>query len=222
MGPDMFFRLDEVLAFRHELTSESDRGCALMAAAYLDDQLSLLLKARLIDDPEVAEQLFGHVGALGTFSSRIVMAYMLGLLGDTARRDLNLIRKVRNEFGHVAAPITFDHPPVASRCRELHYHSRIAGSSRAIFVQTVLGITAVIHAELLGASRPASRPDRLLTGELKVAQRERQAALLKILEAEADKLDWSSEEAYLASLKRLVLLSSSPLPPVTDDNAPTA
>jgi hypothetical protein len=36
-------KIDEVLEFRSSLTGETDRGCALTAAAYLGDELEKLL-----------------------------------------------------------------------------------------------------------------------------------------------------------------------------------
>jgi hypothetical protein len=33
-----------------------------------------------------------------------------------------IIRKIRNEFAHSMDIIDFNHPPIASRCRELHYN----------------------------------------------------------------------------------------------------
>jgi hypothetical protein len=41
------------------------------------------------------------------------------LIGPTARKDLDLIRKIRNEVAHNMNPVSFDLPTIASRCREL-------------------------------------------------------------------------------------------------------
>src|SRR5579859_4992858 len=101
-------RLEDVMEFRHWLTPETDRGCALMAAAYLDDQLSELLLSRFVDDTKLKSELFGASQALGSFSSRIDFAYALGMIGPTARKELHIIRKIRNLFGHEPRPISFD------------------------------------------------------------------------------------------------------------------
>jgi hypothetical protein len=77
------------------------------------------------------------------------MAYALGLIGPNARRELHLIRKVRNEFGHEPKPISFDHPPIASRCRELYHHQLLPdGSPRSSFTRSVMGLLARIHGEI--------------------------------------------------------------------------
>src|ERR1044071_2597257 len=114
-------RFEEVFEFRRSLTGETDRGCALMAAAYLDSELEKLLRKYFVNNENVQDEIFGHSRPLGTFSSRIYLAYLVGLIGPKVRRDLHLIRRVRNEFGHVPTPISFDDPALASRCRELYH-----------------------------------------------------------------------------------------------------
>jgi hypothetical protein len=46
-------KLKEVAKCRDTLNPETDRGCALMAAAYLDSQLELLLRKSFIPDEDV-------------------------------------------------------------------------------------------------------------------------------------------------------------------------
>ncbi|BCK33297.1 hypothetical protein VCSRO96_3117 [Vibrio cholerae] len=72
--------IKKILEFRKTLNSETDRGCALMAAAYIDEKLGELLKAYLVDDPKIIERMFDFNGPFGTFSSRIDSTYSLGLL----------------------------------------------------------------------------------------------------------------------------------------------
>jgi len=73
-------RFDVVMDFRQGLTPETDRGCALMAAEYLSNQLEELLRAHFVDDLKVCESIFeGANATLGTFSSRIDMALLAGI-----------------------------------------------------------------------------------------------------------------------------------------------
>jgi DNA-binding MltR family transcriptional regulator len=139
-------RREAVTEFRQSLDPETDRGCALMAAAYLDSELEKLLRKYLVNNDAVQSQLFEHSGPLGSFSSRIDLAYLLGLIGRNAHRDLHLIRRIRNEFGHVPRPISFDDPQLASRCREL-YHDTIgkAVRPRTKFNRVVMGVLAILH-----------------------------------------------------------------------------
>lgn len=139
----------DAFEFRRSLTPETDRGCALMAAAYLDSQLAELLKLYFVDDSRLAKDLFEHNGPLASFSSRIDVAFALGLIGPHARRELHLIRRIRNDFGHEAKPISFDYAAIASRCRELYYHQPLVGDTpRVSFTRSVMGLLARIHGEI--------------------------------------------------------------------------
>jgi hypothetical protein len=66
--------MNEYIYFRKELTSESDRGCALLAASHLDFLLEKLLSIKLIGTKKQKKQIFDFNGPLGTFSGRIIMA----------------------------------------------------------------------------------------------------------------------------------------------------
>ncbi len=180
--------------FRRSLTPETDRGCALMAAAYLEDQLAELLTFYFTDDGKVVKELFEPAGPLGTLSSRIDIAYALGLIGPNARRELHLIRKVRNDFGHEPRPISFDHAPIASRCRELHQHQLLPGGSpRASFTRSVMGLLARIHGELRRTQHRDIGRDLLITDSDKKKFQHRAAELWEDLE-NIGKQDLSSEE----------------------------
>jgi len=143
---ERFFKLGEVLRFRDLLGSETDRGCALTAAAYLDAELQSLLRNYLVDDADVAEHLFAPDRPLGSFAGRIDLAYMLGLIPRLAARDLHLIRKIRNDFAHEPWNVSFETPVIASRCRELRhdvFHEDLPARKR--FMRVATGVAAFIH-----------------------------------------------------------------------------
>lgn len=133
----------EVLEFRRELTNETDRGVALYAAAHLDERLAKLLRAFLVQDEAVAEPLFKGIGAFASFSARIDTAYLLGLVPASVRRELHLVRKIRNGFAHEAKPLRFSDDPIAARCRELTRAS-LAENPRSKFVQAAMGLAGII------------------------------------------------------------------------------
>jgi hypothetical protein len=149
-------RLKKVLRFRETLTPETDRGCALMAAAHLDNELETLLRAAWVADDKCLDETLGQSKPLGTFASRIDVAYLAGLIGDRARRDLHLIRRIRNDFGHNPEPITFETESIARRCSELHHTYRKPDDGpRLLFTSTVLGVLAAIHVATHQVKRPA-------------------------------------------------------------------
>jgi DNA-binding MltR family transcriptional regulator len=102
------------------LQKETDRGLALIAAAFLDDALGAMLEKHFAHEPKViTSELLTGDGPLGTFSARTKLAYCLGWFGPTEFRDLNLICDIRNDFAHVHKPLTFAEQSVQDRCREL-------------------------------------------------------------------------------------------------------
>ena len=134
----------EVLQIRQALGRETDRGCALTAAAYLDDMLTSLLTEYLVDDKKVVDQFFASAGPLSSFSAKIDMTYALGLLSAETRSSLHVLRRIRNDFAHVAAGVAFREDVVASRCVSL---CRDAGlTPRQRFTRGALRMVGAIYA----------------------------------------------------------------------------
>lgn len=136
-----------VLNVRNTLSTESDRGCVLVSAAHLDEELKNLLRGFLVDPCAAADGLLSTSGPLGTFSSRIDMCAALGLLSPDACRELHLVRRTRNDFAHVADPISFATPAIASRCSTFQFGA-LAGSKepRGRFTAAVMALSAQIAA----------------------------------------------------------------------------
>jgi DNA-binding MltR family transcriptional regulator len=75
------------------------------------------IKKRLVPLTDKEESnLFENNGPLSTLSSRINMGYALDIYGAKAKRDLNLLREIRNAFVHSVRQIEFDTPEVAQLC----------------------------------------------------------------------------------------------------------
>jgi hypothetical protein len=90
------------------LGGESDRGVALLGAAYLDTALKSLLTASLAGGRVVADRLLTRPSApLSALSARIAMAYGLGLIGPHYFSTLEAIREIRNTHSHFRRMLTF-------------------------------------------------------------------------------------------------------------------
>ena len=128
------------------LAKETDRGAALMACAYLDNQLAELLKVRFVQVESLTKTLIDSPGGpLGSFSVRIDVAYLSGVIPKSAHRDLHLLRKIRNEFAHNPTAITFQDPQLASRAKELEFDVlRPAASPRKKFDRAVMWLLDMI------------------------------------------------------------------------------
>ncbi|WP_157980926.1 MltR family transcriptional regulator [Aliidiomarina shirensis] len=175
MKPEEFInkRSQEVLAFRKALTKETDRGCALFATSYLDKALSDLLYCALAHDKKIKNDLFEGNAPLASFSSRIKLAFYLGKISKIERRDLDLLRKIRNEFAHNADAIDFEVEKIKSQCGELSfsYHEK-DHRPRGHFTAACLGILANIHNETLLCQAPEIKADNAPSEERKKKARD--------------------------------------------------
>ena len=99
---------EELRTARNLLINERPRAAAVMAAAWVDDGLRALLRAYLGRESKLAEAVLAENGPLGTFSTRIKISFLLGLIGEPFRRDLDAIRRVRNDFAHVRTRVSFE------------------------------------------------------------------------------------------------------------------
>jgi DNA-binding MltR family transcriptional regulator len=120
-------------AFLKEFTTSDDRSCAILGASYVEFLLEQALRDVFVQDEEAQQQLLSDRGPLGTFSAKIELAYCLGLITKDERDDLNLIRKVRNDFAHKLKSLNFMNDGIRSRCLEMklprEYSSEELGQS---------------------------------------------------------------------------------------------
>lgn len=110
--------LSEFQGWFSVLNAESPRGAVLTAASILDALLEGLLRAFLAPNPGSKKLLDGFNAPFGTFSSKIAAAHALGLIPSSDFQDLELIRKIRNEFAH-EIHVSFDSPSVMGLCVKL-------------------------------------------------------------------------------------------------------
>ena len=78
------------------------------------------------------------------------------------RRDLDLIRKIRNDFAHSAENLSFENQKVASRCKELSYtYHEYDQRPRAHFTAAACGILGTIQITGLHSTAPSERKDQV-------------------------------------------------------------
>lgn len=112
--------LDSII---EEMLGGSDRASALVGAAVVEHYLQAALTARFAvkNRKFLDESLYSHSGPFGTFSAKIAGAYAMGLIGPVMFRDLNLVRRIRNDFAHEPNPVSFDESSISSRCSEISW-----------------------------------------------------------------------------------------------------
>jgi hypothetical protein len=178
-----------IMNFRRELTKETDRGCALMAASFLDYELEKLLREKLVGSKNHLDTLFEFNGPLGTFSSRIRLSYSLGLIPKEIMLDLEIIRKVRNEFGHKYEPIYFDTSGIKDRLLNLksHAYSKGEGRPRDFFTNTVYGVLAEIHVSKIKKEKFGEADYEAISDEFKGIVKKRIDDIVKEMVEEVQK-----------------------------------
>ncbi|HTR86146.1 MAG TPA: hypothetical protein VMI56_16810 [Reyranella sp.] len=100
-----------------DTNASHDRTLAIVGAVYLEDALrnaisKHLMPARL---PDTRAIIFEDDQApLSGLASRTRMAYALGIIPDDLRKDIGVIRVMRNAFAHSSDGFTFNHPDIKS------------------------------------------------------------------------------------------------------------
>jgi len=91
----------EIAKIFDDLINQSDRNAVIVASSIIDDILSLQIRA-LVKCGTLQEQnaLFSDRGPFGSMYSKIEWLYCLGKLSASARKDINIIRAIRNDAAH--------------------------------------------------------------------------------------------------------------------------
>ena len=139
-----------------ELSGESERACAIVGVAYLDDLLGVLLEHYLIENQDAYRDLLDpdNINApLSSFGARVTMAYALGLVSHSQFGALRKLKKIRNRFGH-DIDMSFSDAQVASLSLELkalipglHYLDDPPGP-REVFQAVVAGFSGKFSEQL--------------------------------------------------------------------------
>jgi hypothetical protein len=92
----------------------SHSGIAIATAAILDSQLERALKRAMRPlSKTLYHGLFDPFRPLSTFSSKIVMAYVVGIISGDTFKELEKIRQIRNAFAHSSGVLHFGSANIA-------------------------------------------------------------------------------------------------------------
>tara|TARA_R110000796_G_scaffold68403_2_gene156655 strand:- start:49 stop:609 length:561 start_codon:yes stop_codon:yes gene_type:complete len=108
------------------ISDPNDRAAVVTSVALLEGAIQRLLVSRLVVSNEATvSDLFGPGGPLRDFSSKIKVAYAIGLVGPKTRGDLDVIREVRNAFAHTMFPVSFEDTEIANAASRVTFAKRI-------------------------------------------------------------------------------------------------
>ncbi len=119
---------ETLIQLASDLDGETDRALGIVASAHLEYLLQRFLSLTLkVPTLEAGKFLFESPNApLGSLSAKIEFARLFQLLSGDETYDLNLIRKIRNEFAHKLIGTSFGTQSIKNRCAELK-NARIGG-----------------------------------------------------------------------------------------------
>jgi hypothetical protein len=96
-----------------DFQNESDRGAIILAATSIEDMLENALGLRmktLETDNEARAAVFGAEGTISTYSQKTLIAYALGIIDKKARKEIDLVRNIRNACAHSRKPLSLEIP----------------------------------------------------------------------------------------------------------------
>jgi hypothetical protein len=97
---------------------ESDRGAAIVGAAYLEARLAELCAAFFTDDARKGDGSLKR-GPLDSYAKRVTLAHWMGLISDDEHHDLRTIGKIRNRFAHKGHALSFSDSTIEADCAGL-------------------------------------------------------------------------------------------------------
>ena len=118
--------LKEFAPFLDDLNRESERGAVLISVSYLERQLKEIVLAFLCEGEASARLLEGFNAPLGTLAARAAAAAALGLISGREYRELETIRKIRNQFAHDHRT-SFSGQGIVGRCQNLTFSAKDYG-----------------------------------------------------------------------------------------------
>lgn len=103
-----------------EIDTGSHRATALVAGAFVEEHLTLLIRDRIQRDSKLELDMFRPGGPLADMGVKVNLGYFLRLYTKAAWKELDTIRRIRNEFAHTIEMGSFDQSPVREWCMNLN------------------------------------------------------------------------------------------------------
>ena len=159
-NPNDLFKRE--LTLMTEVETQSDRGCAIIATSWLEEELKAALKSVLSGNERAWKKLFSSTAPLANFSSKIELAALIGIIDESTYFDLHAIRKIRNEFAHEITTadheaLSFDAPHIRDRCYSLRaIANESCNTPRKAFVRSCGIINANLYLFWFAKPEPIS------------------------------------------------------------------
>ena len=83
---------DHEIPAMEDLKKASDRAAAIIAGALVEARLQSAIQSRFQRDAKIEGDMFRSTGPLGTFSAKIKLSFLLGVVTQEAHRELETIK----------------------------------------------------------------------------------------------------------------------------------
>jgi hypothetical protein len=119
---------------------------AIVGASIVAEELRGALLSRMRPlSKSLERQLFEGYGPHSSLSSRIDIAFALGIVPRESRDDMNTIRGIRNAFAHSKKILHFTDPEIAERCRKLRAWDASKTDLQAVYMESLKEIIAFLE-----------------------------------------------------------------------------
>jgi len=111
---------DHFSRWQEETNAEKNhRGAAILLATNVENALQTAIVHLIEIKKGERSKLFGANCPFSSLANKITVAYALEIFGDETKRNLDIIRSVRNAFAHAKQPITFETEQIKRVCEFL-------------------------------------------------------------------------------------------------------
>jgi DNA-binding MltR family transcriptional regulator len=144
-----------------EFLKGDDRSLAIVGSALVEDALEQVLQFHFSADDRVVDELFQPERPLGSFSAKIDVCFVLGIIGQITYGNLLIIKNIRNRFAHKILlldarhklqGLTFETQQIAAWCSNLK--GIPAAPAKKRFGQVCLLIMVTLIQHIKTATRP--------------------------------------------------------------------
>jgi hypothetical protein len=138
-----------------------ERGRVLCLAAFAEEALGRLLIGYLREEKQAKELVEGFNAPLGTLAARIKAGFAMGLISREQFENLEILRRIRNEFAHNWEEVSLERGGLKSLVGKLHGY--IVNNEKATGDETsrLTSTISTILVELTVTSRENDRHKRV-------------------------------------------------------------
>lgn len=160
--PKQRHALEHLNKFLSVVHTQDDAAMVLSLATFIEESLGRLLLSYFRTCKATKDLIEGFNAPLGTLGSRIKAAYSFGLVTEDQYKDLEILRKVRNQFAHNWEGVSLERNDIQAMIGQLSCYTftskPIEGNSREKLLGTIS--TCCVELQIFLARIEAGKAER--------------------------------------------------------------